>query len=175
MAMKTTQAWGWLAAGVLALGLNGFYQDGGAAWAHRIADRVSSTVADRSANLLADASDRANGLFERASLLAARDQNASCRLARSKARFERRFADTEVAQFEALSARQEAQLARFEARRTRMEAQLAQVRVAHVAFEIPHIQVACPRVRVNVPHVSVPRVNIQAPMVKVKMSGDGPI
>ena len=33
--MKTTQAWVWLTAGVLALGLNGIYQDGGAQWAHR--------------------------------------------------------------------------------------------------------------------------------------------
>ncbi|MGD0760452.1 MAG: hypothetical protein ABR921_16250 [Candidatus Sulfotelmatobacter sp.] len=36
-----TQAWAWLTAGVVALGLNGFYHDGGAAWAHRIAERVS--------------------------------------------------------------------------------------------------------------------------------------
>src|SRR3979409_839004 len=28
-AMKTTQAWGWLTAGVLALGFNGFYHDVG--------------------------------------------------------------------------------------------------------------------------------------------------
>ncbi len=42
--MKTTQGWGWLAAGVLALGLNGIYQDGGAAWAHRI---VEPGCADR--------------------------------------------------------------------------------------------------------------------------------
>ena len=38
--MKTTQAWGWLAAGVLAAGLNAAYHDGGLEWAHRIADRV---------------------------------------------------------------------------------------------------------------------------------------
>jgi hypothetical protein len=39
-AMKNAQAWGWLAAGVLALGLNGIYQDGGAAWAHRAVTQV---------------------------------------------------------------------------------------------------------------------------------------
>lgn len=32
--MKTTSAWRWLAAGVLALGLNGWYHNGGAPWAH---------------------------------------------------------------------------------------------------------------------------------------------
>jgi hypothetical protein len=31
--MKTTPAWRWLAAGVLALGLNGWYHTGGAHWA----------------------------------------------------------------------------------------------------------------------------------------------
>lgn len=32
--MKTTPTWKWFAAGVLALGLNGWYQTGGAQWAH---------------------------------------------------------------------------------------------------------------------------------------------
>ncbi len=41
--MKTTQGWGWLTAGVLALGLNGIYHDGGAAWAHRIATGLLSS------------------------------------------------------------------------------------------------------------------------------------
>ena len=50
--MKTTQAWAWLAAGVLALGLNGFYQDGGAAWAHRIVDGAIEQVASRSGTLV---------------------------------------------------------------------------------------------------------------------------
>src|SRR5271170_250460 len=49
--MKTTQGWGWLTAGVLALGLNGFYHDGGVAWAHRIMDHVTARVADRSGDL----------------------------------------------------------------------------------------------------------------------------
>ena len=30
-------------AGVAALGLNGFYQDGGLGWAHRVADQVEQT------------------------------------------------------------------------------------------------------------------------------------
>jgi hypothetical protein len=43
------QAWYWLAAGVLALGLNGYYQDGGLQGVHRLADstlaKVSTTKA----------------------------------------------------------------------------------------------------------------------------------
>ena len=50
--MKTTQGWGWLAAGVLALGLNGFYQDGGLARAHRVFDAAIGHAADRSGSLL---------------------------------------------------------------------------------------------------------------------------
>ncbi|MGB8762413.1 MAG: hypothetical protein WCD01_16045, partial [Candidatus Sulfotelmatobacter sp.] len=79
--MKTTQAWGWLAAGVLALGLNGFYQDGGAAWAHRIVDGAIGQVADRSWALVDLASQRVDRVAERANLVAAQDETASCRLA----------------------------------------------------------------------------------------------
>src|SRR5579862_2201205 len=42
--MASEKAWYWLAAGVLALGLNGAYQDGEFQWAHRIADRSAVLV-----------------------------------------------------------------------------------------------------------------------------------
>ena len=42
--MASEKAWYWLAAGVLALGLNGAYQDGEFAWAHRIADHSTNLV-----------------------------------------------------------------------------------------------------------------------------------
>lgn len=38
--MKTTQAWGWLAAGVLAAGLNASYHDGGLPVAHEVVSRL---------------------------------------------------------------------------------------------------------------------------------------
>ena len=37
--MNSTKAWYWVAAGVLALGLNGEYQHGGLQWAHRAVNR----------------------------------------------------------------------------------------------------------------------------------------
>ncbi len=58
--MKSTQAWGWLAAGVLALGLNGIYQDGGAAWAHRRSDRPDRRSSSRTEAVLALAAGRAD-------------------------------------------------------------------------------------------------------------------
>lgn len=42
--MRTDKAWYWLAAGVLALGLNGAYQDGQLGWAHVLADRAAGVV-----------------------------------------------------------------------------------------------------------------------------------
>lgn len=43
--MRSNQAWYWLAAGVLALGLNGAYQDGQFAFVHRLTDRASEMIA----------------------------------------------------------------------------------------------------------------------------------
>jgi len=178
--MKTTQAWGWLAAGVVALGLNGFYQDGGAAWAHRAVDSVVERVADRSGALVELASERVDQVTEKANLVATGDEPASCRLASAMARFQTKIAATQagVAHFEAMSARQEAALARVEANRARIEAQAVRVRVAPVAFNALRIPVvACPRVRVNVPRVNVPRmpmIRVPAPMVHVEMDS-GPI
>jgi hypothetical protein len=42
--MRSNNAWYWLSAGVLALGLNGAYQDGQLGWAHGLADRAASIV-----------------------------------------------------------------------------------------------------------------------------------
>lgn len=42
--MRSNHAWYWLAAGVLALGLNGAYQDGQLGWAHVLVDRAAGVV-----------------------------------------------------------------------------------------------------------------------------------
>jgi hypothetical protein len=185
-AMKTTQAWTWLAAGVLALGLNGLYHDGGAAWAHGVADEVVARVTDQTGALVNLASERADRFLKRADLVAARDGNTSCKLASAMARVQEKIVRTQsgMARVEAMSARREAVLARVEANRARIEADVARVRLSPVAFntvEIP--EVACPRVHVSVPRIEIPRVNIprprmvriSAPAVRVEMLGDGPI
>jgi len=175
--MKPTQGWGWLVAGVLALGLNGFYQDGGAAWAHRIADRV----VERSGALADLASEQVDRFREMADLVAVRDKTTSCRLATAFARYRTEMARTQtgMARFEEMSARQEAALARVEADRARIEARVARLRLRPVAFNSAEIPVVvCPRVRVNVPRVNVPRlpvVKIPAPVVHVENVGAGPV
>src|SRR5258707_14387247 len=42
--MRSNKAWYWLTAGVLALGLNGAYQDGQLGWAHVLANRAARVV-----------------------------------------------------------------------------------------------------------------------------------
>src|ERR1039458_1068039 len=83
--MKSTQAWGWLAAGVMALGLNGFYHDGGAAWAHRAVDQGMAGVSERTEGVVALAAGRADWFVAKAQTVAARDETASCRLAEAVA------------------------------------------------------------------------------------------
>ncbi len=182
-----TQAWAWLTAGVVALGLNGFYHDGGAAWAHRIAEHVS----DRSDFVVQRVSDRADQFLAEVRMAAVRDETASCRIstalaqfqgkmARTQTRFaqnQSKFARTEIVRVDQMTAREEAQAARLEASQARVEAQVdAQVvrmRFAPAAFsrvviDPIRIRVACPRVQVNVPAVRIPVVNIpRLPMIRI--------
>lgn len=181
--MKTTQAWGWLAAGVLALGLNGFYQDGGALWAHRAVDQIIVGMSDRTEGVLALATGHTDRFMAAAERAAARDETASCRLAPAMARVQTRLAlaQTEFAGLEEMSAREEARMARFEADRTRIDAQIARVRFAPAAFGTVKIPGFCPRVNVRVPQINVPRITVpQVPMVRIpdirlETIGAGPV
>jgi hypothetical protein len=195
------QAWGWLAAAVLAAGLNSSYHDGGLQWAHEIADRVEhntgavlALATGRADQFLAEARmlnvDRAvDGVKEvehsRCPFTAASEQVQTA-LDQSQAEFDR---------FQSLSDRQQAKLARLEASRARMEAhlqaRLARVRFANNSFtftndtdftpvvvQIPEIR--CPRVRVATPHiprvrVQIPRIYVPAPVVSVDDASNGPI
>src|ERR1700726_3932254 len=97
--MKTNQAWGWLAAGVLAAGLNASYYDGGLQWVHRIADRVQQNAT----TVAAVASGRADQFLSEARILTARTQGASCPLSTAMALVQSRIARSEAG-FEVMSA-----------------------------------------------------------------------
>src|SRR5579862_8961311 len=101
--MKTNQAWGWLAAGVLAAGLNASYHDGGLQWAHRIADRVS----DQSETVLALASGRASVFLAEARMIGAQEKSESCPWSRAVTRVESRIdrSQSRFDRFEAISER----------------------------------------------------------------------
>ena len=159
--MKTNQAWGWLAAGVLAAGLNASYHDGGFEWAHRLADRVGNN----SAAVLALASGRAGEFLTEARRLTAKDETVSCPFATAMERIEARVqsrVETRIARsqaergrFDAMSAREEAQLARLEANRARIEAQVeaqtARIRIpaAFRMLKIKFVVVVLPSVPVT--------------------------
>jgi hypothetical protein len=169
--MKTTQAWVWLTAGVLALGLNGIYHDGGQQWAHRM---VAEAAIQANA-LLAPVAGRVDQFLAQAQMVASRNDTRSCRLSAAVTRIQASAARAHsgIARVEALSARQQAQMAQLEANRARIEAQAARAQFATMEFKdmefndiefnpiefdpmefsAPDIHVNCPRVRVVVPQV----------------------
>jgi len=146
---------------VVALGLNGFYHDGGAQWLHQTVDRVRT----QTGAVLALATGRADEFLVQTQQVAARDETASCRMATAMARVQTSFAHSQAG------------LARIEANRARMEGMLAakQVRLQTVTETFRQIKLepvqACPRVRVNIP--SPPAVRV--PVIHVEMAGAGPV
>ena len=179
--MKTNQAWGWLAAGVLAAGLNASYYDGGLQWAHRIADRVT----DQSQTVMALASGRASLFLAEARMIAARDQSESCPWSRAVARVQSRIdrSQSQFDRFEAMSERKQAQFARLEANRASMEAQITahatRFRIATAAFapstsKVMTLPVVCPRVRLNIPNLQMGEMP-DIPEVHVDLSSTGPV
>lgn len=180
--MSTTKGWGWLAAGILALGLNGIYHDGGAVWAHRIANRM---VYD-SVGGLNLVSGGMNQFLVRARSVAARNQTRSCSLATAMARVQAEIAHGEsgFAHLDAISAQGDEQMAWLEANRARIEAQMARVQldqaafqplvIKSVGFERENLAAICPRIRVNVPRVNVHVAPIM-PVSEHSDSGRGPI
>jgi hypothetical protein len=179
--MKTNQAWGWLAAAVLAAGLNASYHDGGLQWAHRFAEQVGHN----SAAVLDLASGRADQFLSEARLLTARNETASCRWATTLARVQTRIAQSQagVEHFNLMSAREEAQLGRLEANRARMEAEIA-TQTAHfriatanfapLALKAIPAPAACPRVRVNIPKLPMMKLPV-APQIHIVVAGTGPV
>lgn len=179
--MKTNQAWGWLAAGVLAAGLNASYHDGGLEWAHRIADHVGIS----SAAVLALASGRADQFLAEAQVIKARHEAPSCPFATTMARVQATVvkarnarSQAEVERFDAMSAREEAELANLAANRARIEAQTARLRIPAAAFSPLLVRVTgtsvCPRVRVNVPKLPMMKIPV-VPQIHVEMASTGPV
>ncbi len=172
--MKTKhQAWGWLAAGVLAAGLNASYFDGGLQRAHRIADHV----VESSGAVLALFTGQTNQFLTQARLLAARDQTSMCPLTTMIARVKSAVIDQiassqsnaspqgiEIAKL--MAARPDAQFPRTQTRRTRLNEEIA-ARTAHfrmmaafapVVLEPLPVPATCSRIRVSVPAIPVIRM-----------------
>jgi len=203
--MKTTQAWGWLIAGVLAAGLNASYHNGGLEWAHQVANRVQYG----SAAVLALASGRTDQFLTEARLLAvqnksaldlidqseqdqsdqdqslqvqaAQEQPTSCRFATTMARVQSRI-DRSQATFDLMQAMSDRQQARWEANRARMEAriagQMAHLRITTADFAPVALRAMPSPVcpRVRVSVPRMPRIEIPAvPEVHIDTGSAGPV
>src|SRR5262249_16063911 len=109
-------------------------------------------------------------------------ETTACRVQAKIAR-----AQAGMAQWEAISGREQTRLDLLEANRARIEARLNAVRdrmgfvrarVATAQFNpVATVPTICPRVRVNVPqiHVAVPSVNVQPQVVVVQTQDSDPI
>lgn len=188
--MKSIQGLGWLAAGVVALGLNGFYHDGGLALAHRVADRISAS----SEAIVARASERTDELVARVEMVPAVEQTRSCRLTNAAAHLQTRIArvqakfdgvesaraDKAFARFAAMSDREQADMHLLQANRTLVEARAAHFRLAGfdpVVVKVSRVPVVCPRVRVLVPRIEIsqPDIHVSMPSIRISTSGQGPL
>jgi hypothetical protein len=179
--MKTNQAWGWLAAGVLAAGLNASYYDGGIQWAHRIADRVGQ----HSEAVLARATGQADQFLAEARLITVRNEPASCPWTTAVARAQSRIARAQrrFDGFQVMSTREEAQRTSLEANRARMEARIAahtarfpiaQAALAQIYINALPAPVVCPRVRVNIHKLPMAQMPV-IPGIHVEVAGTGPV
>jgi hypothetical protein len=176
--MKTTQAYAWLAAGVLAAGLNASYHDGGLQRVHEIVDRVGQN----SATALTVASGRADQFLSEMRWVTEREKTASCPLARALARAQGRISQTEIARnqerLDRLEAMADWEQARMEFNRARIEAQIVRIQVPAMAlkpmvFSAPNVS-ECPRVRVSMPRL--PRIQVpEIPVIHVESALTGPI
>jgi hypothetical protein len=181
-----TQAWGWLAAAVVAAALNASYHDGGLRWAHEIVDQVKHN----SQAVLVLATGQADQFMAEAQLASVRPEASPCPFAAALAEARAMVMDQDPqvlvkdsdnafdeSHFAVMSARQEAALARLEARRARIEARVARIRIPEAAMRpvvvrLPEVSV-CPRVRMHLQRI--PAIKIP-PMPQVHVdTGMGPI
>jgi hypothetical protein len=141
-----TQAWGWLAAAVLAAGLNSSYHDGGLRCAHEIVNSVQhntnavlALATGRADQFLAEARmlklDRYQDRAADAEDTAVQVEVPHCPFAAAIAKAQNSFDQPQAGfdDLQALSAREQAGLARLEANRARIEARV-QAKLARMQF-----------------------------------------
>jgi hypothetical protein len=157
-----TKAWYWLAAGVLALGLNGYYQDGGMQALHRISNRATTAVAETRAQLQEAAVMTQVAFAEHATCQEhARTQvavNAPMMPAEAEARvaeIHARLARAEAAQMRAQLAGMEQVMMRREMRQARVEIQNGRLELQADPGQVRLLLPPVPRVEVNVPQAAV--------------------
>lgn len=162
------QAWYWLAAGVLALGLNGYYQDGGFQGLHRLATGATLAVNEAGAQIGQIATLAEVAMAEHAQFLNERPAPAMVAVPSVAipavtparlAQLQERLQTMQAARVRARMARLQEVMARREMQRAQVEIQNGRIAVlsgqGQVRVEVPPL----PWVQVSVP---------QAPAVEVR-------
>jgi hypothetical protein len=146
------KAWYWLAAGVLALGLNGYYQDGGLRPLHELAERTTIAFADARAQFsqvatLAEIAlaDRAQARYEHPvpAVVAVTPE-----VIPAEAQLQERLGVMESARAQARMARLQEVIVRRELHRAQVELQNGRLAVL---TDQGQVRVALPRVEIAVP------------------------
>ena len=158
------KAWYWLAAGVLALGLNGYYQDGGFQGLHRLSDSAATTIAETRSQITETATlaevtlaeyarcERpapSNVLISSQMILPQAGVGIPAQTQVRLARMQERLEALQAARAEARMARLQQVLAQREMRRAQVEVQNGRIDVLDQG-EV-RVAVPLPRVEVNIP------------------------
>lgn len=157
----TNKAWYWLAAGVLALGLNGYYHDGGLQGLHRLANNATATLAETKAQFsqVAMLADVAMATHARIHCPRATPNTMVAVNAAMPPQAEARLADLQVRLSAVKAARVQARVARLEKVMVQREMQRAEVELQNGRLKVltnqGQVQIAWPRVQVNAPQAPV--------------------
>jgi hypothetical protein len=161
----TNQAWYWLATGVLALGLNGYYLDGGLQGLHRLVNCAETRVTETGAQFSQIAAVAEVAMTDSAGLRCERSAPTSVVAVRPNIppRTQARLAQLQERMGEMQATRVQARIARLQQAMARRELQRAQVewqdgRISLVN-DAGQVQITLPGVEVNVP---------QGPVVDVR-------
>jgi hypothetical protein len=165
---KSAQGWYWLAAGVLALGLNGVYHDGGANCAREAVNRFLNRSEMYAELIPGRAQQVSQEMIGKLRLARAGNHASSCRLATATAR-QTRLANVVLARtqakfdrMQAMADQRTAALDRVEAQVARLDFEPAMVEATSVRGICPRARVAVPSIQVNVPAIRVPEITVPA-------------
>jgi len=153
------QAWYWLAAGVLALGLNGYYQDGGFQGLHRLATGTSLAVNQARAQIGQIATLAEMTIADHAQVRCERPAPAVVAKAVAipggtqvrLAQLQERLQTMQAARVQARMARLQEVIARREMQRAQVEIQNGRIAVLSDQGQVRVTLPPLPRVQVSVP------------------------
>jgi hypothetical protein len=176
--MASDKAWYWLAAGVLALGLNGAYQDGEFQWAHRLTCHSASLVeraSEEGLRMLATAEVMLGRNPESLARTEAILQNLQMRIACKRIEMARREVDMAQVQRDLAAARIDQQIAKVQAsmdhvrmitiERTGRVRNCPELSRVIVMPNIPRVDLS------NLPEISIPEIPAIPDAPRVRANG----